>query len=80
MGKSSRKMNKKINRQQAKTENKELTVLQNKLTQQYEAMDYDGALETIAELMAKSAMNRKSCSKPRKSSFCKGIMNGLPVG
>ena len=67
MGKSSRKMNKKINRQQIKAENKAMTVLQGKLTQQYEAMDYDGALETIAELM-------------HKSSFYRAIMNGRLVG
>ncbi len=72
MGKSNRKMNKKINRQQVKAENKELTVLQNKLTQQYEAMDYDGALETIAELMGKKCYEPEIMFKAAQIFFLQG--------
>ncbi len=72
MGKSGRKMNKKINRQQLKAENKELTVLQNKLTQQYETMDYDGALETVAELMGKKCYEPEIMFKAAQIFFFQG--------
>ena len=72
MGKSSRKMNKKINRQQIKAENKAMTVLQGKLTQQYEAMDYDGALETIAELMGKKCYEPEIMFKAAQIFFLQG--------
>ena len=72
MGKSSRKMNKKINRQQIKAENKAMTVLQGKLKQQYEAMDYDGALETIAELMSKKCYEPEIMFKAAQIFFLQG--------
>lgn len=72
MGKSSRKMNKKINRQQIKAENKEMAVLQTRLTQQYEAMDYDGALETIAELMGKKCYEPEVMFKAAQIFFLQG--------
>ena len=72
MGKSSRKMNKKINRQQVKAENKEMIALQTKLAQQYEAMDYDGALETIAELMGKKCYEPEIMFKAAQIFFLQG--------
>ena len=72
MGKSSRKMNKKINRQQVKAENKEMTALQTKLAQQYEAMDYDGALETITELMGKKCYEPEIMFKAAQIFFLQG--------